>query len=43
MTNSHVIMVLVTFLIMKKQDICDNGKVNQYYELRAPYQNIQEE
>jgi hypothetical protein len=26
------------FLIMKKQDICDNRKVNYYYQLRAAYQ-----
>ena len=25
------------FLMMKKQDICDDGKVNYYYELRAAY------
>ena len=26
------------FLMMKKQDICDDGKVNYYYQLRAAYQ-----
>ena len=26
------------FLMMKKQDICDDGKVDHYYQLRAAYQ-----
>jgi len=25
------------FLMMKKQDICDDGKVNHYYQLRAAH------
>jgi hypothetical protein len=25
------------FLMMKKQDICDDGKVDHYYQLRAAY------
>ena len=25
------------FLMMKKQNICDDGKVNHYYQLRAAY------
>jgi hypothetical protein len=24
--------------MMKKQDICDDGKVDHYYQLRAAYQ-----
>ena len=25
------------FLMMKRQDICDDGKVNHYYQLRVAY------